>query len=177
MITTEIFFRLVVATLCGIAIGFNRDSKDKPAGMRTLGLASLAAALAATAATSLPELAGHPDAISRVTQGVFQGVLTGVGFIGAGVVLHQGGDRPNVHGVTTAATVWLAAVLGLACGFGAWPIALAGLCLAFVVLVVAKPAERWILARLGQPQRPAADDVAPRDRRPGDGRPDERRGD
>ncbi|MBP0575132.1 MgtC/SapB family protein, partial [Mycobacterium tuberculosis] len=73
-------------------------------------------------------------------------------------VLHHGGLRPDVHGVTTAATVWLAAALGLAAGFGLWPIAVAGLAIAFVILLIAKPAERWVLRRLGQPERSAADD-------------------
>jgi putative Mg2+ transporter-C (MgtC) family protein len=155
---SEILLRLTLAALCGIAIGFNRDSKEKPAGMRTLGLAALAAAVVAVTATSLPEVAGHPDAFSRVAQGAFQGVLAGVGFIGAGVVLHGAGARPNVHGVTTAATVWLAAALGLACGFGLWQVAVAGLGLAFAILLVAKPVERWILIRLGQPPRGAGDD-------------------
>ena len=64
-------------------------------------------------------MAENPDALSRVVQGVIQGVMAGISFIGAGVILRNVETR-NVEGLTTAATVWVAAALGVACGLGAW---------------------------------------------------------
>ncbi len=73
------------------------------------------------------------DAVARVVQGILSGVLTGIGFIGAGVVLR---DRENatVHGLTTAATVWITAALGIACALASWAIVIAGVVLAFAIL-------------------------------------------
>lgn len=102
----EAALRLVVATLAGMAIGLNRDLHNKPVGMRTLGLVSLGSALALLSATSFGKLEYDQDAVSRV----IQGLLTGVGFIGAGVVLHDK-SRMKIHGLTTAATVWVASTL------------------------------------------------------------------
>jgi putative Mg2+ transporter-C (MgtC) family protein len=148
----DIILRLAAATAAGALIGFDRDSRDKPAGMRTLGLVALGAAVTALAAASLA-LDAHPDAMSRVMQGAIQGVVAGVGFIGAGVMLH--GAR-SVSGVTTAATVWTAAALGLACGLGAWRVAGTAMVLIVVLFFVVKPVERWLLARLGHDGPPAA---------------------
>ncbi len=127
--------RLLVAVACGVMIGFNRDLKGKPTGMRTLGLVSLGACLVSLAALEDPAWRDEPDALSRVVQGVLQGVLTGVGFLGAGVILKDTGDQ-RVHGLTTAATVWLTAALGLACALAQWPLIIMGLGLALLVLMV-----------------------------------------
>ena len=82
-------------------------------------------------------------AASRVLQGIVQGLMVGVGFIGAGVILRDTSTN-RVHGLTTATTVWIAAALGIACGLGAWPIAAVGLVLALIVLVVLKRLERHV---------------------------------
>ena len=125
--------RLIVAALVGIAVGFNRELRGKPLGMRTLALVSLGAALASITAISFAGLAEHPDALSRVVQGVLQGVLTGIGFIGAGVVLHDLRSR-TVYGLTTAASVWVTAALGIACALAAWELVLTGVVLTLVIL-------------------------------------------
>lgn len=134
-LTPEVALRLIGAVLCGVAIGFNRDLKNKHAGIRTLGLVALGACLVALAALSDPSLHDHPDARSRVVQGVLQGVLTGVGFIGAGVILKPQADR-RVRGLTTAAAVFLTAALGIACALADWGLALAGVALAMLVLML-----------------------------------------
>lgn len=152
----DIILRLVAATAAGALIGFDRDSRDKPAGMRTLGLVSLGAAVTALAAMTLA-FDNDPDAMSRVLQGAIQGVIAGVGFIGAGLMLRDSRDPGNVIGVTTAATVWTAAAIGLACGLGAWRVALTAMALIVVLFFVVKPVERWILAKLGRPDAPADD--------------------
>jgi len=140
--------RLGVAVLCGLLIGINRDAKEKPAGMRTLALVSLGAALATVSVSHVAAFVGHPDAQSRVLQGVVQGVLAGIGFIGAGAILRRGKRDEVVHGVTTAATVWVSAALGVACGLGDWPVAIISLVLVFAILIVAKPIERHMLERV-----------------------------
>ncbi len=81
--------RLLAATAVGMIIGLNRDLSGKPIGMRTLALVSLGAAVVGTAGLNFGNLAVHPDALSRVLQGIIQGTLTGIGFIGAGVILHN----------------------------------------------------------------------------------------
>jgi putative Mg2+ transporter-C (MgtC) family protein len=125
--------RLIVAAIVGIAVGFNRELHGKPLGMRTLALVSLGAALASITAINFAGLDEHPDALSRVVQGVLQGVLAGIGFIGAGVVLH---DRQSqtVYGLTTAASVWVTAALGIACALAAWGLVLTGVVLTLAIL-------------------------------------------
>ncbi|MFC7052996.1 MgtC/SapB family protein [Hansschlegelia quercus] len=130
----ETAIRLVAATLCGVVIGFNRDLKDKSAGVRTLGLVSLGACLVSLAALSDPGLRNEPGALSRVVQGILQGVLTGVGFIGAGVILKPAPDAGRARGLTTAAAVWLTAALEIACAIGKWQLVVMGVVLALVVL-------------------------------------------
>ena len=155
------FFRLGLAVLCGMLIGINRDAKAKTAGMRTLALVALGAALVTTAAATHPDFIGHFDAESRVIQGAVQGVLAGIGFIGAGAILRHGRHNEVVEGVTTAATVWMAAALGISCGLARWPLVLIGLGFVFAILLVAKPIERMILERFGVAADESEDAPAP----------------
>mgnify|MGYP001459907686 FL=1 len=133
--------RLLVAAVTGLLIGIDRDVSGKPVGMRTLSLVSLGAALVSIAAIEFQNLRDHPDALSRVVQGVITGVLTGVGFIGAGVILRDR-DARTVHGLTTAATVWIAAGLGIACALGAWMLVGAAIAITLLVLFVLPWLER-----------------------------------
>lgn len=127
-----ISMRLAASVLVGGLIGLNRDLHHKPAGVRTHALVGLGTALIVL--VSLPPEAADPhrfDALSRIVQGV----LTGIGFLGAGVILHDP-DKQHIRGLTTAATVWVTALLGVACGLGAWiplavAVALGGLVLLF----------------------------------------------
>lgn len=125
--------RLFVATGAGIVIGINREIRDKPLGMRTLALVALGSALAAMTAIDFRGLGEHPDALSRVVQGVLQGVLTGIGFIGAGVVLRDP-KTSSIQGLTTAASVWVTAAMGIACALAAWHLVIAGLGLTLAIL-------------------------------------------
>ena len=125
--------RLFVATGAGIVIGINREMRDKPLGMRTLALVALGSALAAMTAIDFRGLGDHPDALSRVIQGVLQGVLTGIGFIGAGVVLRDP-KTATIHGLTTAASVWVTAAMGIACALAAWHLVIVGLGLTLAIL-------------------------------------------
>ena len=116
--TDDVTLRLGGAAVAGILIGLNRDMANKPIGMRTLALVSLGAAAVSVSAIQFSFMDNHPDALSRVVQGVIQGIMAGISFIGAGVILrdHKAGE---VTGLTTAATVWVTAALGIACGLGA----------------------------------------------------------
>lgn len=131
----EEILRLLVAAGAGVIIGINREMHGKPLGMRTLALVSVGSALAAMTAIDFRGLGDHPDALSRVVQGVLQGVLTGIGFIGAGVVLRDK-DTGTIQGLTTAASVWVTAALGIACALAAWHLVIIGVALTLFILVV-----------------------------------------
>jgi len=129
--------RLLAAAGVGVVLGWPRQMSEKPIGMRTLALVSLGAAMVTLAALRYSGLNNEPDAISRVLQGIVQGLTVGVGFIGAGVILRDTSTN-KVHGLTTATTVLIAAALGIACGLGDWLVAVVGLVLALVILIVLK---------------------------------------
>ena len=135
----DIFLRLGMAALIGGAIGLNRDLHHKPSGLRTLALVGLGAALAMMAATGSST---DPSSAGRV----LQGILTGVGFIGAGVIVHEAATN-KVHGLTTAAAIWVTACLGAVCGQGSWPIAVVASVIVAFVLWAGGPIEKAIHKR------------------------------
>jgi len=149
----DALLRLGAATAAGMAIGINRDLTHKPIGMRTLALVSLGAAAVTVAAIQFSVLERHPDALSRVVQGVIQGIMAGISFIGAGVILRdpKAGD---VSGLTTAATVWVTAALGIACGLGAWVIVGVTVTLALLVLAGLAGLDRTIARRAARKAPP-----------------------
>ena len=144
-----VVIRLTAAATIGLVLGLPRDLSDKPIGMRTLGLVCLGAAMVTTATLHYPALAGDPNAVSRVMQGIVQGLMVGVGFIGAGVILRDTSTN-RVHGLTTATTVWIAAGLGIACGIADWLVASVGMALALIILVVLKRFERRVTSDIEQ---------------------------
>jgi putative Mg2+ transporter-C (MgtC) family protein len=134
---SDIVLRLFAAIAVGAALGIDRDLERKPIGARTLALVSLGAAVLAVATLNVPGIYDNKDALSRVVQGLIQGVMAGIGFIGAGVIIR----RPEVElvkGLTTAATVWVAAAIGIACGLGQWIVVGTATVLALIVLVLLK---------------------------------------
>jgi putative Mg2+ transporter-C (MgtC) family protein len=147
---SEIVLRLGVATLAGGLIGLDRDLHGKPIGLKTLGLVGLATAMVVMLA--LP--AGDITRISDATSRVIQGILTGIGFLGAGVIV-RGEHRFRVHGLTSAACAWLAACAGIACGVGQWRIVIVGLAIASVLLLAGHRLERWLHRTLGGKEEPA----------------------
>jgi putative Mg2+ transporter-C (MgtC) family protein len=132
----EMLLRLIAAMFAGMAIGLNRDLHDKPIGMRTLGLVSLSSAVVVLGGSSYGELHFQQDAASRV----IQGILTGLGFLGAGVILREE-DKLEVHGLTTAATVMIAAAFGITAGLGAWFLTFTGAVMALMLLVFGRALE------------------------------------
>jgi putative Mg2+ transporter-C (MgtC) family protein len=134
----ETALRLGAALMVGGVLGLNRELHGKPAGLRTHALVSLGAAVATIIVLKAPDgsLAADQNAIGRVVQGI----LTGVGFLGAGVILRD--PMGHVTGLTTAATIWICAVLGTVCGLGHWGIL--GIAVGFTVfaLLLGRPIER-----------------------------------
>src|SRR5262245_22834704 len=98
----DLIARLGAAAAIGGLVGINRDLAGKPIGGRTLALVALGATIATMAVIELPTISEHPDALSRVVQGVVQGIMAGISFIGAGVILRNK-KRRTVEGLTTAA--------------------------------------------------------------------------
>jgi len=139
----SVVIRLLAGAIAGGALGLPRQLSDKPIGMRTLALVSLGAAMVSVAALRYLPAGTDANATARVLQGLLQGLMVGVGFIGAGVILRDTSTN-KVHGLTTAATVWIAAALGIACGIADWLVAGVGLALALVILVVLKRFENSV---------------------------------
>jgi putative Mg2+ transporter-C (MgtC) family protein len=136
---SDLILRLGAAIVAGVIIGLNRDLRNRPAGVRTHALVGLGSGLVMLAALELP---GDPTGAAAAVRAI-QGVLTGIGFLGAGVILHQP-DRRSVRGLTTAATIWVTAGLGLVCGLGHWMLAGTGLVFALLVLLGGGPLERVV---------------------------------
>ena len=129
----ELLLRLGSAAGVGALVGLNREITQKPAGMRTHALVSLGAALITVVCLQFG-LDSTPRDDGAVLRAI-QGIITGIGFIGGGVILRLPAEE-TVLGLTTAATIWIVAGLGIACGFGAWDatIITAGLTLAVLVI-------------------------------------------
>lgn len=126
----QIIFRLLLsAGLCGI-IGLEREYRHKPAGLRTNILVGMGATLVML--MSLYASSQDNGDMMRLASGV----ITGIGFLGAGVIIRGQGqnDEEMVHGITTAATIWIVAVIGLAVGLGFYFAAIATAAIALAVL-------------------------------------------
>ncbi|MGE5146732.1 MAG: MgtC/SapB family protein [Candidatus Eiseniibacteriota bacterium] len=131
----EALLRLCLAALFGLAIGFDRELRDKPAGLRTHAMISLAACSLTVVALSLVgEVPGGNGSAGRADPlRAIEAVATGVAFLGAGAIIQS---RGGVHGLTTGAGMWLAGAIGLACGGGFYFLAVVVTALGLVLLVV-----------------------------------------
>lgn len=144
---TRISLRLLVAALLGGVLGFEREMKGKGAGLRTHMLVALGAAFFVL----IPQQMGASvDSLARV----MQGVIAGVGFLGAGAIMKRT-QQGEAKGLTTAAGIWLTAAIGVAVGLGREATAVLGTLLALVIL--------WLLPRITQSlERPDDESPAPR---------------
>jgi putative Mg2+ transporter-C (MgtC) family protein len=132
----RIVIRLLAALLVGAIIGYQRERAGKAAGLRTHMLVSMGTAMFVLAAT---EYGMQQDAISRVVQGL----VTGIGFLGAGAILKVESERV-IRGLTTAAGIWMTAALGVAIGLGLLGTAVVGVFFAWIVLAILIGLERRI---------------------------------
>jgi putative Mg2+ transporter-C (MgtC) family protein len=150
----RVVVRLVIATLLGAVIGYERAKEHKEAGVRTHMLVALAAGLY-TVVHLEPGGVRSAD-MSRV----IQGIATGIGFLGAGCILKLS-EQHQVKGLNTAASIWLTAAAGMAVGAGwLWP-ALAGVVLAWAVLYELRDWEHRMRQREEPPTAPNPDEMAP----------------
>ncbi|MEA2548097.1 MAG: putative Mg2+ transporter-C (MgtC) family protein [Chloroflexota bacterium] len=138
----DVGFRLVIAALLGGAIGFEREIHGHPAGMRTHMLVSLGSA----AFTVLGVFFFSSPGVSTDPSRIAAQIVSGIGFLGAGAILKYG---TSVRGLTTAASLWATAAVGMAAGAGAWLVAI----VTTVLIVLSLGPLNWLIARLrsGQP--------------------------
>ncbi|MDZ8140803.1 MAG: MgtC/SapB family protein [Nostoc sp. DedQUE04] len=137
----NISFRLCIALLIGAIIGLERQIRRKPAGLRTHILVSLGSALFTLIIMQTGGVQSSPDALSRV----IQGIAAGVGFLGAGEIVRQSSQESQqleIHGLTSAAAIWVSSALGITAGCGLWQLGLIGAMLTFLVLNVFKRFEK-----------------------------------
>ncbi|MGO5000458.1 MgtC/SapB family protein [Oceanisphaera sp. W20_SRM_FM3] len=125
--------RLLAASFFGALIGLQREKYRKPAGFRTHILVCLGTALFILACSSVGMTL---DALSRV----IQGIITGIGFIGAGAILKLNNEQ-DIKGLTTAAGVWMTAAIGVAAGLGSLGVALLGTVITLITLALLMPFE------------------------------------
>jgi putative Mg2+ transporter-C (MgtC) family protein len=143
MTSSEVFLRLALAAVLGGAIGLERELHHKPAGLRTNMLIALGSALFSILSVELGAGAGSPDRIAAQ-------VVTGIGFLGAGAILRSG---ENIHGLTTAATIWVNAAIGMAAGLGSYVVASGAAALTLIVLAILPFIERRFEERGGNAHR------------------------
>lgn len=138
----DIAFRLVLASLLGSAVGFEREIHGHPAGMRTHLLVSLGSAAFTILGVFFFNSPGTQTDPSRIAAQI----VSGIGFLGAGAILKYG---TSVRGLTTAASLWATAAVGMAAGAGAWLVAV----VTTVLVVLSLGPLNWVIARLrtGQP--------------------------
>jgi len=137
---SEALLRLALAAGLGGAIGLEREFRHKPAGLRTNMLIALGSALFSILSVELGAGAGSPDRIAAQ-------VVSGIGFLGAGAILRSG---ENVHGLTTAATIWVNAAIGMAAGLGSYTVAIVAAAITLSVLALMPVMEKMVDNRRGE---------------------------
>jgi putative Mg2+ transporter-C (MgtC) family protein len=139
----QIALRIALACIASLAIGYNRDEHGRPAGMRTVMLVTLTATLAMLQVNLLLPLAGKSATSFNVLDlmRLPLGILSGIGFIGAGAIIKK---QNGARGVTTAATLWFATMLGLLFGGGQLRLASASTVLALLILAGLKHVEEFL---------------------------------
>ena len=137
--TAELLLRLLLAAGLGAAIGLEREYRQKPAGLRTNTLIALGSALFTVISLDMASSGGAADRLAA-------NVVTGIGFLGAGAIMRL---ERGVHGMTTAATIWVNAAIGMTVGMGHFRMALVATALTLIVLALLPPAEGYFERRAG----------------------------
>jgi putative Mg2+ transporter-C (MgtC) family protein len=136
---SAVFVRIAVAAALGLALGVEREFHRKAAGVRTNVLIAMGSALFTALSLLLPGPTGDQSRVAAQ-------IVTGVGFLGAGAIIHRNG---GVQGLTTAAVIWMNAAVGMAAGAGHLMIATGVTAITIAVLILVRPVEGW-LERRGQ---------------------------
>jgi putative Mg2+ transporter-C (MgtC) family protein len=139
----DLLWRLLLSAGLGAVIGLEREYRRKPAGLRTNILIAIGSALFTILSISMTASTGDQSRVAGQ-------IVTGIGFLGGGAILR---NRDTVHGMTTAATIWVNAAIGIACGIGQYELATVTTALTLVVLVVLPPIETYFERRAGWPDR------------------------
>jgi putative Mg2+ transporter-C (MgtC) family protein len=144
----DLVVRLLGAAALGAAVGFERELHGHPAGIRTHLLVSVGSALFTVLSIyGFPSTPGQPVDPTRIAAQI----VTGIGFLGGGAILKEG---LNVRGLTTAASLWSVAAIGMAAGAGLWGIAVAGTIIVIVALSPLGLVSDWIEARVRRQDHP-----------------------
>lgn len=143
MTESELIWRIVAGALCGTIIGLERARENKNVGVRTLTMVALGGAVLIGSVEFMA--GGDPNAASRA----FQGLVTSIGFLGAGLILQ---NRKQVRGLTTAAAVWVATILGGVAGLGLPWLALACAAFVFTLLALGDNIDKIVVALFGDPK-------------------------
>src|SRR4051812_2483299 len=136
-------WRLLLAAGLGAAVGLEREYRQKPAGLRTNILIAVSSALFTILSIAIAHDRGDPGRITAQ-------IVTGIGFLGGGAIMRY---QDTGHGMTTAATIWVNAAIGVPAGAGELRLAAFGTALTLVVLVVLPPIEDYFGRRAGWPNR------------------------
>ena len=138
-IDLQLLSRLGIAAVLGLLLGLDRELRGLAAGMRTHGLICFSAALMTVSILALYNQLGGAAAARMDPLRVFEATGSFIGIIGAGLIVFSKGSVKNL---TTAAHLWLAAVIGIACGAGQWPLVAIGAVISFVMLTLLRIVER-----------------------------------
>jgi putative Mg2+ transporter-C (MgtC) family protein len=141
---TELATRLLTAALLGAALGFEREVRHKSAGLRTNTLIAVGSALFTVMSFEL--LQGQTGDPTRIAAQI----VTGIGFLGAGAIMRTGS---GVQGLTTAATVWVNAAVGVAVGGGRYRLAFIATAITLAALLVLSPIERFVAKHFGNEEK------------------------
>jgi putative Mg2+ transporter-C (MgtC) family protein len=138
----ESIIRMCVAVVAGGLIGWDRERSGRPAGLRTHMLVALGAGLI----VSIPPGGGLAEASRAV-----QGVAAGIGFLCAGEILHHGRDgQEHVKGLTSAASLWVTAAIGMVASVGSWRYVAIGTVGTLIILIAMRPVERALVKRIDE---------------------------
>lgn len=141
-----VFFNLLGALLLGLLVGYERSYHGRAAGMRTYGLVCMASA-------ALTVIAGYPGSwygghivasASADPTRIIQGIVTGIGFLGAGVIMREGF---NISGLTTAASIWASSAIGILVGVGFYAAAILLALLSMLCMMYVSKIEKWLPSR------------------------------
>jgi putative Mg2+ transporter-C (MgtC) family protein len=139
----DMVWRLLLAAGLGAALGLEREYRQKPAGLRTNILIAVGSALFTILSLEVTKNVGDPSRVAGQ-------IVTGIGFLGGGAIMR---NRNTVHGMTTAATIWVNAAIGVGAGMGQYSLATFTAALTLVVLVLLPPVEIYFERRAGWAER------------------------